>query len=173
MNTETPKPLVFLVEDNAFFAQTVALGLTNKGLNIEWMSTGESLLNKLKTASPDIIVLDYHLDDSKENALTGGNYLEIIKAMYPRIPVLMLTALTDTREAVKLLKKGAVDFIPKDDQFFDNLLKSLESIFQARELSHDLENSRNQIKRLNRRLFTVITTVTVAMTALVVLYKYL
>jgi CheY-like chemotaxis protein len=168
---EPSKPLIFLVEDNEFFAQSVTLGLEHRGLETVWLSNGAAMLNLLKIRRPDVIILDYQLEEEEDKALNGGHYLEILKALYPTIPVLMLTGLTDTQEAVKLLKTGAVDFIAKDDNFFENLFKSLSDLIRARELSGSLKSTHVQLKKLNKRLTVVLITVAVAIIALLIIFS--
>ena len=171
MSAEKDKPLVFLLEDNDFFAQSVTIGLEKKRLAVVWFRNGADLLDDLKIRRPDVIILDYQLEGNNEKALNGGHFLEIIKAMYPEIPVLMLTSLSDTREAVKLLKAGAVDFIAKDDYFFENLHKSLADLLRAKDLSKAMKDSQRQLKKLNFRLAAVLLIVSLTIGLLILYYK--
>lgn len=170
MSSEAIPPLIYLVEDDEFFAGTVSLSLENRGYRVSWIKFGDTLLDQMKICKPDAVVLDYQLCDSNSNAMNGGHFLEIINKIYPEVPVIMLTSLSDTREAVKLLKSGAVDFISKDDHFFEHLLMSLDNLLLARELADNLQIARRQMKQLQKRLATVLIAVAFALTVLIALY---
>ncbi len=79
--------------------------------------TAESLsgaLAILGRQSVDVILSDYKMGDG-----TGLDLLRFVKALNPLIPVIIMTAYSDTREAVKLLKAGADDYLIKPIETVD------------------------------------------------------
>ncbi len=73
--------------------------------------TAESLSSALAVLgrnTVDIILSDFKMEDG-----TGLDLLRFAKALNPLVPVVIMTAYSDTREAVKLLKMGADDYLIK------------------------------------------------------------
>ncbi|MFQ3546732.1 MAG: sigma 54-interacting transcriptional regulator, partial [Termitinemataceae bacterium] len=56
----------------------------------------------------DLVLTDLRLPDG-----TGIEVLDIIKKMNPMIPVVVMTAFSDVKEAVDILKQGADDYLVK------------------------------------------------------------
>ncbi len=67
-----------------------------------------SALAALARHSVDLVLSDYKMEDG-----TGLDLLRFLKALNPLIPIVIMTAYSDTREAVKLLKAGADDYLIK------------------------------------------------------------
>ncbi|MFO8128952.1 MAG: response regulator [Bacteroidales bacterium] len=159
------KKCIFFVEDNEFFASTVSNGLKNRmKCDVEVFHTGEDMLAQLDK-TPDVIILDYQLDSTVPNAKNGAEILRIALQKYPGLNVIMLTSMEDLKEAVNLLKKGAVDYILKDDVFFENLIKSISNVFEIQELKNEITDLRKKNKAYRKRLVLIfllmITIVTV------------
>jgi DNA-binding NtrC family response regulator len=74
-------------------------------LEAETCDAGKQLLER---ESPDLVILDVNLPDKK-----GTDFLEEIKARWPEIPVIMITAYGSIDDAVTAMKRGAYDFITK------------------------------------------------------------
>lgn len=69
---------------------------------------GEDALRKLKKLDIDLLMLDIEMPK-----LDGLETLEIVKNKYPKIPVIMVSALDNRETVFKALELGAFDFIPK------------------------------------------------------------
>ncbi len=157
MNNNTKN--IYLVEDNELFAQTVKMGLSREeDLTVTIFGTGEELLDYLdnRKGVPDIIVLDYLLNSFDRHAKNGAQILELLRLKYKdRIscaPIIMLSSSTDVKEAVDLLKKGAKDYILKDEAFLDNLTKSINNIIELKQLRMEMGNYKSQVHALKKRL---------------------
>jgi len=103
---------VFIVDDSAFTrkALTRVLGAHDEFLVVGEAATGPEALDKIPAARPDVVTLDVDLP--------GMNGLAILRELvrrYPKLPVLMLSALTQAGAEITLeaLSLGAVDFIDK------------------------------------------------------------
>ena len=117
---------------------------------------GEELLEDMDNNLPDAVVLDYHLNNRRANAFNGKQVLQLIGARFPDVPVVMLTNLNNMDDAVSLIKQGAVDFIVKDDDFFENLVTSLEKIFTVKGLIQEVKSLKLASLRLRYRIGLVI-----------------
>ena len=89
---------------------------------------------------PDIISLDYTLPD-----MTGEEVLEEIKEFNQEILVVILSGQQDISTAVKLLKKGAYDYITKDEETKDRLLNTLSHIKKHLNLQKEVAHLRKQL----------------------------
>lgn len=69
---------------------------------------GQDALRKLKRTKIDLVLLDIEMPK-----LNGLQTLEKIKAEYPQLPVIMVSALDERENVFKALDLGAFDFIAK------------------------------------------------------------
>jgi signal transduction histidine kinase len=112
-----PHKKVFLVDDSPFFVKLCEKGLIKNGFsNIHVFNSGEELLSNL-ISKPDIIFLDYHLND-----YTGKELLHKIKAFNPDIAVVMMSSQDSMDITIDLLNNGAFDYLIKNDVFIEKLL---------------------------------------------------
>src|SRR5688572_11565436 len=70
----------------------------------------------------DVVVLDINLPGR-----SGLLILEDIKAMNPKLPVLILTACSEEEFAVRVLKAGASGFIPKESTHLE-LVQAIKTV---------------------------------------------
>lgn len=107
MPTETFR--IFIVEDDIIFAKIISHHLSlNPEYEVEIFPDGRSLLKNLYK-NPALISLDYNLPD-----MTGLEVLKQIKEFNPDTPVVIVSGQQDVATAIELLKKGAYDYILKD-----------------------------------------------------------
>jgi len=71
-------------------------------------ASGESGLEMLKTRLPDCVLLDYSLPGHD-----GVKVLKWIRALYPHLPVIMMTGQGNETIAVEAMKEGAQNYIIK------------------------------------------------------------
>lgn len=100
---------IFIVEDDVIFAKIISHHLSlNPEYEVEIFPDGRSLLKNLYK-NPALISLDYNLPDT-----TGLEVLKQIKEFNPDTPVVIVSGQQDVATAIELLKKGAYDYILKD-----------------------------------------------------------
>ncbi|HZM81511.1 MAG TPA: response regulator transcription factor [Candidatus Limnocylindrales bacterium] len=102
---------VLIVEDDASIREVTALGLARSGLKTTTAVDGREALTKWRAEEFDLIVLDVMLP-----GLDGFEVCrEIRRSSGPtsRVPILMLTARTDTIDVVVGLESGADDYVRK------------------------------------------------------------
>ena len=152
--------LLYIVEDNEMFAETVKLGLENTpNTTVKVFYTGEKMLAHLveKKETPDVVILDFFLNSSVTDAKNGDLILTEFRKYYREKgqiapSVIMLTASKDINSAVSLLKKGAKDYIIKDDSFFNNLSKSIATIFELRKIKEESKKHKNTAEKYKKGL---------------------
>jgi two-component system response regulator MtrA len=98
---------VLLVEDDPSIREITSLGLRGAGLEVDTAATGREALDRFRAHPYDLIVLDLMLPE-----LDG---LEVCRAIRreSRVPILMLSARSDTVDVVVGLELGADDYVTK------------------------------------------------------------
>ncbi len=130
---------LFLVDDDAVFLKSLEIEfLEHADFDIETFATGELCLTNL-SKSPDVIILDYHLDGIDKNAMDGVQTLDKIKALNPDIPVIMLSSQDKIDVAINCMHHRAFDYVVKSETAFVRLQKILTSIFQYKKMEKELK----------------------------------
>jgi DNA-binding response OmpR family regulator len=101
-------PHVLLIEDDARIREIVERGLGSRGFVVTSAEDGKAGLDLAQKLEVDVVLLDLMLP-----GLSGLEVLEGIRLAKPRLPVVALTALDDTRSKVAGLDAGADDYITK------------------------------------------------------------
>ncbi|MDQ7828221.1 MAG: response regulator transcription factor [Armatimonadota bacterium] len=101
-------PQVLLIEDDPRIREVVERGLGARGFSVLSAADGASGLDLARTLDVDVVLLDLRLPDRR-----GMELLEEIRAIRPRLPVIVLTALGDLTSKVGGLEAGADDYITK------------------------------------------------------------
>ncbi|MCH2110478.1 MAG: sigma-54 dependent transcriptional regulator [Polyangiaceae bacterium] len=100
-------PLILVVEDNPDAAALVERWLVSE-YQVMVLEDAESCMEELERCLPATICLD--LDLPGQNGLQA---LYEIRAKYPHLPVIILTANLDVTTAVDAIHHGAYDYLPK------------------------------------------------------------
>jgi len=105
-------PRVLVVDDEERMAAVVAGALERGGWECVVRDSGESALAEVERREPDVVVTDW-----KMPGMDGVELLRQLKARWPRLPVILLTAYASVRAAVEAMRQGAIDYVAKP---FDN-----------------------------------------------------
>jgi DNA-binding response OmpR family regulator len=101
-------PHVLLIEDDARIREIVERGLGSRGFVVTSAEDGPAGLDLARKLEVDVLLLDLMLP-----GMSGLEVLEEIRLAKPRLPVVALTALDDTRSKVAGLDAGADDYLTK------------------------------------------------------------
>jgi two-component system response regulator MtrA len=98
---------VLVVEDDPSIREVVSLGLRGAGLSVQTAADGREALVRFRAEPYDLVVLDVMLPE-----LDG---LEVCREIRheSRVPILMLSARSDTLDVVVGLELGADDYVTK------------------------------------------------------------
>ena len=99
---------VLIVEDDAAIAKVVRGLLEQRGLATAWAETAEDGLRQLETRAFDLVLSDVRLP-----GMDGVALLDRVRAGYPELPVVLITAHGSVALAVDAMKRGAADFVQK------------------------------------------------------------
>lgn len=132
------KTKIFLVDDDALLLKSLEIEFNhNTDFIIETFATGELCIANLSN-SPDVIILDYHLDGIDKNAMNGIATLDKIKSVNPDIPVVMLSSQDKIEVAVECMHHKAFDYVVKSETAFLRLQKIIAAIFRFKKMEKQL-----------------------------------
>jgi class 3 adenylate cyclase len=101
---------ILVVDDTPANIQTVAAILKGQGYQLSVATNGKQALDVIEKIRPDLILLDVMMPE-----LDGFETCQRIKSTeaWRDIPIIFLTAKTDTADLVKGFEMGAVDYVGK------------------------------------------------------------
>ena len=99
---------ILYVEDEVFLGKIVKESLQSRGFMVHMESDGAKAFAAFKKAQPDVCVLDVMLPNKD-----GFEIAEEIRAVNAQVPILFLTAKTQTNDVVKGFTLGGNDYIDR------------------------------------------------------------
>ncbi len=108
-----PKGKILIVDDNEDVLLSINLLLRDKVEAVKVTTKPEKIEELMNSFSPDVILLDMNFQRDACSGEEGFMWLHRILEMDPHALVLFLTAYVTTEKAVRAIKEGALDFIPK------------------------------------------------------------
>jgi two-component system, NtrC family, response regulator AtoC len=133
---------IFMVEDDLLYSSILSHYLSlNPNYKVRVFSTGKEFLKALHE-KPDVITLDYSLPDS-----TGSELIAQIKELSPESKIIIISGQDDIKIAIELLKKGAHDYIVKDEETQDRLWVSMQKLLENIELKKELETLQQEVSK--------------------------
>jgi CheY-like chemotaxis protein/anti-sigma regulatory factor (Ser/Thr protein kinase) len=113
-----------LVVDDALADRALVSGLIAKRLEsfILEAPDGRQALTMIETHRPDIVLTDLHMPE-----LNGLELVTAVKANFPEIPVLLMTALGSEEIAAQALQRGAASYVPKR-RLAEDLVRTVERV---------------------------------------------
>jgi len=135
---EKNKVKLFLVDDDSVFLKSLEIEfLHHADFNVETYATGELCVASLNH-SPDVIILDYHLDGINKFAMNGIETLDKIKGYNPDIPIIMLSSQDKIDIAISCMHHRAFDYVVKSETAFVRLQKIIKAIFKYKKMEREL-----------------------------------
>jgi CheY-like chemotaxis protein len=116
MNNNTPeKATILVVDDTPANLKLLQEMLQSKGYRVLASPDGKTALNAATKSPPDLILLDINMPE-----MNGFEVCERLKAneLLKAIPILFISALTETTDKMKAFSVGGVDYISKPFQFW-------------------------------------------------------
>jgi DNA-binding NtrC family response regulator len=99
---------VLVVDDEANVRKVLGALLEQAGWTTTRAAAGEEALQLVRTADPDVVLTDLRMP-----GVDGLELLARLRADFPEIPVVLLTAHGSVDAAVEAMKRGAHDFLTK------------------------------------------------------------
>ncbi len=101
------RPRILVVDDDARVSEMLQLVLQQEGFDTIWCATGTDALRVFRECRPDLVLLDV--------MLPGRDGVDVCRDIRAEsgVPVVMLTAKSDTSDVVEGLTAGADDYVSK------------------------------------------------------------
>lgn len=138
------KGKLLIIDDNEDVLFALHLLLEPYMEQIKVTTQPERIEHFMQLFQPDVILLDMNFKRDAISGQEGFYWLEKIKKVDPDVVVLFITAYADTEKAVRAIKAGATDFIPKPWEK-EKLLATMSSALELRESRAEVQNLKKQV----------------------------
>lgn len=116
----TRMPRVLIVDDDPSQRSLLDSFLKSQGFLTVTAASGEHALEILQSEPVDMMITDVRMP-----GISGLDALRLARKIRPALPVLLVTAYADIREAVNAMRDGAVNYLTKPIDL-DELLRSVQ-----------------------------------------------
>lgn len=137
---------ILIIDDERPILLTLEALLGRHGFETETAATAAAGLKALKNKSASLVLLDLQLPD-----VQGLEILDKIKAEWPEMPVIVLTAHDTLNNAIESIKRGAYHFVSKP-YAPEELLSLVEKALEKQSLVRETQKLRARTEELERRL---------------------
>jgi PAS domain S-box-containing protein len=143
MNTTTPKETLLVIDDIPGHVTFLVEFLMRTGFQVLMAQDGEQGLQLAEEAHPDLILLDVLMP-----GMDGFEVCQRLKSQQntKAIPVIFMTALTDTVNQVKGFELGAADYLTKPFQLAE-VLARIKTHLTLRKQQQQLANQNQQLQQ--------------------------
>ena len=132
---------ILLVEDDRNISELLQLYLQKEGYTVITAPDGREGLEKFRSNAPDLILLDVMMP-----VMNGWDTCRAIRAE-SQVPIIMLTAKSETDDKVMGLKAGADDYITKPFEMKE-VLARIEAILRRAGTTRSAKSNRLTFDRL-------------------------
>ena len=132
-----PNSRILVVDDEPVVCRSCEKILSEDGYEVSTAFTGREGLEKVRQEHFDVAITDMKIPD-----ISGMEVLECIRGEQPGMPVVMITGYASVDTAVRAMKLGAFDYIPKPfapEELSAIIEKALESRKEAPSESEAVE----------------------------------
>lgn len=126
---------VLYVEDEQFLGKIVKETLESRGFDVVMETDGGKVLQVFENTAPDICVLDVMLPNKN-----GFDIAEDIRKLNDDVPVIFLTAKTQTEDVVRGFKLGGNDYIRKPFSM-EELIVRIENLLRVKKEDQGLQGA--------------------------------
>jgi two-component system response regulator MprA len=136
---------ILLADDDRAIREALTRALTLEGYDVVQATDGAAALSLVETSQPDVAILDVMMPN-----VDGLTVCRVLRAEKNRLPILMLTARTETPDRVAGLDAGADDYLPKPFDL-DELLARIRALLR-RARTDDTDGAAEPVQIADLRL---------------------
>lgn len=139
---------ILIVDDNQDILFALNLLLAPRAEKVKVATSPDRIPQFMKSFGPDLVLLDMNF---RRDAISGEEGFENLKGILeldPTAVVVMMTAYADTEKAVRAIKMGAADFIPKPWKN-DKLLATLSAAMRLRRSQREVNELQQKVEALS------------------------
>lgn len=133
---------ILIVDDEEVICNVLDRRLTKEGYSCTTANNGKEALNHFYKNSFSLIISDMKMPE-----MTGIELLQKVKAIDPKMKMIMVTAYPDIDLAVNAMRLGAYDFIIKPADL-DLIVMSVKKALESRRLEEEIEAYHNRMEEL-------------------------
>jgi DNA-binding response OmpR family regulator len=122
-----PAAKILYVEDELFLGKIVKESLETRGYSVHMESDGAKAFDAFKQVQPDVCILDIMLPNKD-----GFEIADEIRNVNEIIPIIFLTAKTQTEDVVKGFNMGGNDYIRKPFSL-EELIVRIQNVLQRKQ----------------------------------------
>jgi CheY-like chemotaxis protein/anti-sigma regulatory factor (Ser/Thr protein kinase) len=125
-------PKILVVDDSPvdrrlagnFLTQRPGLTAADKGtgITVAYAADGKEGLEAIRREQPDLVLTDMQMPE-----MSGLELVEEVRAQFPQVPIILMTAHGSEEIAIQALQRGAASYVPKRNLARD-LLETVENI---------------------------------------------
>lgn len=101
---------ILIIDDEIKLLKLLGMILSQENFNVKEASTARSAMTMLEQYDFDVVLSDVRLPDA-----FGVELVKSIKAKYPHLEIILMTAFGNITDAVQAMKNGAYDYLVKGD----------------------------------------------------------
>lgn len=124
---------IMIVEDEKLAGRAIKDSLNKRGFSVKLFETAEEAFLYFSENHTDLILLDYKLP-----GMDGEEFYNKVREINPVLPVIFMTAYSSVEKAVRLLKKGAYNYLTKPVEI-DELNHNVDNIIEKLKLVRENE----------------------------------
>ena len=130
---------ILIVDDEEIVVRSCLRILSGDEYKVDVANNGLDALAKIAVQDYDMIILDIMMPK-----MNGMEVLQRVKESHPDIDVIMITGLNEIDTAVKAMKLGAFDYLPKpfDPEEFETVVARA---FERRQLMQENVNLKDEV----------------------------
>ncbi len=134
------KTKILYVEDELFLGKIVKESLESRGIDVVMESDGADVLQTFKRINPEVCVLDVMLPNKDGFTLAGE-----IRAIDEKVPIIFLTAKTQTDDLVKGFSSGGNDYIRKPFSM-EELIVRIDNALRYRHNNRPANGNQDEVR---------------------------
>ena len=135
-----------VVDDEAMLRRVLVRVLSSAGYEVAEAASGLEALDRLGKQPFELVISDIHMP-----GMDGVQLLAQVRALYPDVGVVMITAVSDVRTAVACLNQGALDYVPKPFQVDEALARVRQALERRRLILENRDYQRNLERRVREQ----------------------
>lgn len=154
---------ILVIEDNRMVQELIAISVHHDfGFETIQATTLEQGILYIKQESPDLIVLDLHLENIDGITESGKDILNWMKQKNDVIPTILFSGSKDKEELIDCVRIGVIDVISKEESsFLENLLESIQDFLKSEENLASIDLLRTKMKGKIQKLLSLSAIITV------------
>ena len=128
---------ILIADDDRAIRESLGRALTLEGYEVIQANDGAIALSLVESGAPDAAILDVTMPN-----VDGLTVCRVLRAERNKLPILMLTARTETQDRVAGLDAGADDYLPKPFDL-DELFARVRALLRRTRTDDDTDGGAN------------------------------